>query len=268
MRLIIQPTSEAIGRWTARHIAGRLREFNPSSGRPFVLGLPTGSSPLPAYRELIRLHREEGLSFRHVVTFNMDEYAGLPGDHPESYRAFMRRHLFDAIDIPAGQTNLLDGNAADPEAECARYEERIRAAGGISLFLGGVGADGHLAFNEPGSSLTSRTRVKTLTRDTRIANARFFGGDVEKVPHRALTVGVGTVMDAREVVLLVTGHHKARALAAVVEGGINHLWTASALQNHPQGVIVCDEDSCAELKVGTYRYFRDIEAGERLEPGS
>jgi glucosamine-6-phosphate deaminase len=154
--------------------------------------------------------------------------------------------------------------AQDPEAECAAYEQAILDAGGIDLFLGGIGVDGHVAFNEPFTSLGSRTGVRTLTSDTRIANARFFGGDPEQVPGRALSVGVGTVCDAREVLVLISGHNKARALAATVEGGVSQMWTCSALQLHPNAVIACDEAACGELKVDTYRYFLDVEKDQRL----
>jgi len=171
----------------------------------------------------------------------------------------MWNNFFSHIDIQPSNVNILNGNADDLEAECASYEARIEAVGGIDLFLGGVGVDGHLAFNEPGSSLSSRTRQKSLTTDTVLANSRFFGGDVAKVPKTALTVGVGTVMDAKEVLVLVNGHAKARALQQAVEGGISQMWTISALQMHPNAVIVCDEDACDELKVSTYRYFKDIE---------
>jgi glucosamine-6-phosphate deaminase len=224
-----------------------------------VLGLPTGSSPLGIYRRLIELNKAGKVSFANVVTFNMDEYVGLPDDHPQSYHRFMRDNFFSGIDIKKEQVNLLNGMAEDLEEECASYEKRIAAAGGIELFLGGMGADGHIAFNEPGSSLRSRTRVKTLTTDTKIANARFFDGDVNKVPSTALTVGVGTVMDAREVLILVSGYNKARALRAAVEEGINHMWTLSCLQTHPRAIIVCDDAATDELKVGTVRYFKDIE---------
>lgn len=259
MRVIIHPDYESISKWVANHIATRIRNHGNGS-RHFVLGLPTGSSPVGTYKELVRLHREEGLSFKNVVTFNMDEYVGISRTHPESYWSFMHRELFDHIDIPAEQVNILDGNAADLEAECEAYEEKICEVGGIDLFLGGVGIDGHIAFNEPGSSLASRTRIKTLTTDTRIANARFFDHDMDRVPERALTVGVGTVMDAREVVIIVNGHKKARALAAIIQGSVNHLWTASAVQLHKRAIIVCDEAACEELTVGVYRYFKDIES--------
>jgi len=263
MRLIIRPDYEELCRWTAAYIARRIAAYAPTAARPFVLGLPTGSSPLGVYRELIALHRAGSLSFADVVTFNMDEYLGLPPDHPESYHRFMKDNLFSHIDIKKENVHLLDGMARDKTAECAAYEAAIAAHGGIELFLGGVGVDGHLAFNEPGSSLTSRTRDKELTLDTRLANARFFGGDVAQVPVAALTVGIGTVMDAREVLIIVSGHNKARALQAAVEGGVNHMWPLSALQLHRRAIIACDDAATMELKVGTVRYFNDI---ERLNP--
>ena len=259
MRLIIQKDYETVSRWGAAYIAKRIKDFDPRPDKPFVLGLPTGSSPLGIYKELIRLHRKEGLSFARVVTFNMDEYVGLDDDHPQSYHRFMWDNFFDHIDIPRENVHILDGLAPDLVRECTAYEEAIASFGGIELFLGGMGADGHIAFNEPGSSLRSRTRIKTLTRDTKIANARFFEGDLNRVPSLALTVGVGTVMDAREVLIIVNGHHKARALQAAVEGGVNHMWTLSCLQMHPRAMILCDEDATDELKVGTVRYFKDIE---------
>ncbi|MDR3337927.1 MAG: glucosamine-6-phosphate deaminase [Treponema sp.] len=259
MRLLIHENYERACEWASRHIAGSISAFAPSGIRPFVLGLPTGSSPLGIYRRLIQLNKEGKVSFADVVSFNMDEYVGLSEDHPQSYHRFMWDNFFSQVDIRRENVNILNGMASNPEAECTGYEERIKSYGGIELFLGGMGADGHIAFNEPGSSLHSRTRLKTLTRDTKIANARFFGGNPEKVPGTALTVGVGTVMDAREVLVLVSGHNKARALQAAVEGGVNHMWTLSCLQMHPKAIIVCDEDATDELKVATVRYFKDIE---------
>lgn len=259
MRLIIEPDYNEVSRWAANYVASRINAANPTEDHPFVLGCPTGSSPLGMYRELIKLVKEGKVSFRNVVTFNMDEYCNLPKEHPESYYSFMWNNFFSHIDIKRENVNILNGNAADPEAECKTYEEKIASYGGIDLFMGGVGPDGHIAFNEPGSSLTSRTRMKTLTTDTIIANSRFFDNDVNLVPKTALTVGVGTVMAARSVMLIVNGHNKARALKHGVEGGISQMWTISALQMHPQAIIVADEDACGELKVDTYRYFKDIE---------
>lgn len=259
MRVIIQNDYENLSKWAARHIARTIRDFQRDNTRPFVLGLPTGSSPIGTYKELIRLNRNGYISFKNVITFNMDEYVGLPREHAESYWSFMHRNFFDHIDIPAENINMLDGNAPDTKAECERYEAKIAQVGGIDLFLGGIGADGHIAFNEPFSSLSSRTRQKTLTYDTKVMNSRFFGGDINQVPSTALTVGVQTVTDSREVVILVNGHNKARALQATVEGAVSQAWTCSALQMHPKAIIVCDEPACGELKVDTYKYFRDIE---------
>lgn len=259
MRVIIEHDYQSLSEWAANYVAQRINQFQPSSERPFVLGLPTGSSPLGMYKALIELNREGKVSFRNVVTFNMDEYVGLPESHPESYHSFMFNNFFNHIDIPKENIHILNGNATDVEAECENYEKQIASYGGIDLFVGGIGPDGHIAFNEPGSSLTSRTRVKTLTTDTIVANSRFFDNDMNKVPKTALTVGVGTVMDAKEVLILCNGHNKARALQHAVEGSVTQMWTISALQMHRHGIIVCDEAATDELKVGTYRYFKDIE---------
>lgn len=260
MRLIIQPNYEKVSQWAAYYVAKTILEFKPTPEKPFVLGLPTGSSPLGMYRELVELHKKGIVSFKNVVTFNMDEYVGIPEEHPESYHSFMWNNFFNHIDIKKENVNILNGNADDLEKECADYEKRIKQYGGINLFVGGIGPDGHIAFNEPGSSLGSLTRIKTLTMDTIIANSRFFDNDINKVPKTALTVGVKTVLDAHEVMILISGHNKARALAKVVEEGVNHMWTVSALQLHPKGMIVCDDASTAELKVGTVNYFKDIES--------
>ncbi|KAI5779257.1 glucosamine-6-phosphate isomerase [Geopyxis carbonaria] len=259
MRLIIRPTTADASLYVAQFIAERITSFAPTASRPFVLGLPTGSSPLLIYQHLVRFHKSGALSFQHVVTFNMDEYVALPRDHPQSYHSFMYRHLFSHIDILPENVHILDGNAADLDAECEAYEAAIREAGGIELFLGGVGEDGHVAFNEPASSLASRTRVKTLAYDTIVANSRFFGGAVERVPKMALTVGVATVLDAREVVIIATGAHKAKAVRQCVEEGVNHMWTLSSIQLHHHALMVVDEDATAELRVKTVKYFRQIE---------
>jgi glucosamine-6-phosphate deaminase len=265
MRLIIQPTYDMVSKWAANYVASRINEFNPSAEKRFVLGLPTGSSPLGMYKELINLNKKGIVSFKYVITFNMDEYVGLPEDHPESYHSFMYNNFFNHIDIDRKFVNILNGNVPDLQQECDNYEEKIKKAGGIHLFVGGIGPDGHIAFNEPASSLASRTRIKTLTMDTIIANSRFFDNDKNKVPKTALTVGVKTVLDAEEVMIIINGHNKARALANVIEEGVNHMWTVSALQLHPKGIVVCDDASTLELKVGTVNYFKDIEA-KNLDP--
>lgn len=262
MRVIIRDDYEKMSKWAAEYIIDRINRHNSSPAgqiRPFVLGLPTGSSPLGVYAELVRANKEGRVSFKNVVTFNMDEYIGLPRDHEQSYWKFMHDNLFDHIDIDPDNVNILNGMAADPEAECERYEDKIAGLGGIDLFLGGSGVDGHIAFNEPFTSLNSRTGVRKLTYDTLIANARFFGGDPEKVPKAALSVGVGTVMDADEVLLLISGHNKARALRHLVEEPVSGKWTVSALQLHPASIVACDEDACDELTVGAYKYFKETE---------
>lgn len=259
MRLVPLDSADQVSRWAARYIVDKINAFQPTADKPFVLGLPTGSTPQKTYKELIKLYQAGEVSFKNVVTFNMDEYVGLPADHPESYHTFMHQNFFNHIDIPAENINLLDGMADDIDAECERYEAKMKSYGKVHLFMGGVGVDGHIAFNEPASSLSSRTRIKTLTEDTLIANSRFFNHDVNQVPKFALTVGVGTLLDAEEVLILVTGHNKALALQACVEGPINHLWTISALQLHRRAVVVCDEPATQELKVKTVKYFKQLE---------
>lgn len=206
MRVIIQKNYDNMSRWAANYVARRINDAKPNAEKPFVLGCPTGSSPLGMYRELIKLHKAGKVSFKNVVTFNMDEYRGIPRDHEQSYHTFMWSNFFSHIDIPRENVNILDGNAPDPEEECRRFEEKMASYGGVDLFMGGVGPDGHIAFNEPCSSLSSRTRVKTLTSDTIIANSRFFDNNVNLVPKTALTVGVGTVMDAKSVLQIGRAH--------------------------------------------------------------
>ncbi|WP_321347594.1 glucosamine-6-phosphate deaminase [uncultured Draconibacterium sp.] len=257
MKLVIHNNYDELSIWAANHIAERISDFQPSAEKPFVLGLPTGSTPLGTYKALIDLYKQGKVTFKNVVTFNMDEYVGIAEDHPESYHSFMFENFFNHIDITKENINILDGNAADLNAECERYEAKIESYGGIELFMGGMGADGHLAFNIPGSSIQSRTRLVDLNYDTIVANSRFFDNDLNQVPKQALTVGVQTVLDSKEVLVLVNGYKKARALQNVVENGINHMWTLSALQMHPNGIIVCDEDATMELKVGTVKYFKE-----------
>ena len=259
MRLLIHKDYDGISRWIADYIIKRINDFAPSREKPFVLGLPTGSSPLGVYRKLIAAFQEGKVSFSQVISFNMDEYLGLSSDHPQSYRRFMQENFFSAVDILPENTHILNGMASDPELECHNYEETIKSTGGVELFMGGIGVNGHIAFNEPGSSLNSRTRVEILTRDTRAANARFFDGDPDKVPAKALTVGIGTVMDAREVLIIISGRQKALALRSVVEGAVSQWCPLSCLQMHPRAIIVCDEEAAEELRYGTVRYFKDIE---------
>ncbi|KAG5951449.1 Glucosamine-6-phosphate isomerase 1 [Claviceps sorghi] len=282
MRLIIRDDGLAASSYVANYIINRIRAFQPTAENPFVLGLPTGSSPLGVYKVLVEKYKagevshdkspttaaslheitdkpRRKISFEHVVTFNMDEYVGIPRDHPESYHSFMWKNFFSHVNVHPSNVHILDGNAPNLEAECIAYEDAIRAAGGIDLFLAGIGEDGHIAFNEPGSSLASRTRVKTLAYDTILANSRFFDNDVSQVPRMALTVGVQTVLEAREVVVIILGPRKSLALQRCIEQGVNHMWTLSSLQLHPHPMIVVDEDATLELQVKTVKYFKSIE---------
>ena len=239
MKLIIRDTMKEASVWAARYIAAKINEKAARTSEPFVIGLCTGSTPIETYNELIRLVKAGEVSFKNVVSFNMDEYVGLPVEHPESYHSFMHKYLFDHIDEPAANIHILNGNAPDLDAECAAYEKAIEKAGGFDLFLGGVGEDGHIAFNEPFSSL--------------------FDNDPEQVPAQALSVGVATVMGAKEVVVLAFGSKKAHAVKDAVEGPISHYCTLSAMQMHPAGIIACDDPAAGELKVNSYRYFKATE---------
>ncbi len=242
MEIIIQPTPEA-GSIIAARIIAKLVRTKPDC----VLGLATGSTPLATYRELARIHREGVLDFSKVTTFNLDEYVGLPPGHSQSYHAFMDEHFFRHVNVPRSRIHIPDGMARDIPAECARYEAAIVAAGGIDLQLLGIGTDGHIGFNEPSSSLASRTRIKTLTERTRADNARFFGGDLDQVPFHCITMGVGSIMAAREVLMLAFGANKADAVAAAVEGPIAAMNPASVLQMHAVAKCIVDEPAAGKL---------------------
>ncbi|MCD7973043.1 MAG: glucosamine-6-phosphate deaminase [Candidatus Azobacteroides sp.] len=259
MRVIIQPDYNELSQWAADYVVHSINRANPTARDPFVLGLPTGSSPLGMYKCLIKHYQEKKVSFRHVITFNMDEYIGLSPEHPQSYHYFMWHNFFDHVDIDPKNVNIMDGNAPDLVEECMRFEEKMEEAGGVDLFIGGIGPDGHIAFNEPGSSLVSRTRIKQLTHDTIVANSRFFENDIRQVPESALTVGVGTILDAKEILILVNGYSKAKALVQAIEGAVSQMWPITALQLHKNSIIVCDEAATLELKVGNYKYFKEIQ---------
>lgn len=217
-----------------------------------VLGLATGSSPLGVYQELIRRHREEGLSFARARAFTLDEYVGLPAGHPELYRTFIEREFTGQVDFGPDAVHGPDGLAEDLVRAGAEYEQAIRDAGGIDIQILGIGSDGHLAFNMPGSSLVSRTRLKTLTTKTREDNARFFGGDVAAVPRHCLTQGLGTIMESRHAIMLGFGTGKAQAVAECVEGAVSARWPASILQMHPHATVVVDEDAASQLRLTSY----------------
>ena len=242
MEIIIQPTQEAATDIAARIIARLLRE-KPNS----VLGLATGSTPVLLYRKLI----EMDLNWSQVTTFNLDEYIGLPRDHPQTYHSFMWENLFQHINIPKENIHIPDGNAEDIPKFCMDYEDRIRAAGGIDLQVLGIGTDGHIGFNEPTSSLASRTRIKTLTQQTCKDNARFFGSD-EEVPRHVITMGIGTIMEARQNLLLAFGENKSTAIAEAVEGPITSINPASILQMHPVVKVCLDDPAASQLKRADY----------------
>ena len=244
MEIVIQPSAAAANVVAARLFANVIRQKNGA-----VLGLATGSTPLALYRELIALE----LDWRKITTFNLDEYVGLAPEHPQSYHSFMWENLFRHVNIARKKTHIPDGLAKNIPGFCAKYEKQIHLAGGIDVQLLGIGTDGHIGFNEPTSSLASRTRIKTLTPQTRKDNARFFGSE-EAVPHHCITMGIGTILDARHCVLLAFGKNKARAIAAAVEGPITSMNPASALQLHPKVTVFLDEAAASELKL--HKYYR------------
>lgn len=225
-----------------------------------VLGLATGSSPLPVYREIIRRSQAGRLSFRSASAFTLDEYVGLEETHPERYRHVIEREFTTHVDLDPDAVHGPDGNNADLPAACTSYEEQIRAAGGVDLQILGIGTDGHIGFNEPGSSLASRTRIKTLTTQTRADNARFFGGDIDAVPRHCLTQGLGTIMESRHVILLATGRAKAEAVRQMVEGPVSALWPATLLQHHPHATVVLDAAAASRLRLAGY--FREAFEGK------
>jgi len=241
MEILIRPDATSASTLGARLLAGRIRR-QPES----VLGLATGRTPLALYENLVRFHREVGLDFSLVTTFNLDEYLGLPPTHPQSYRCFMDRHLFSQINIRRENTHVPNGTADDPRSECRAYEEKIVAAGGIDLQLLGIGSNGHIGFNEPMGSLASRTWVKILSRHTVEENGKLFASPKE-IPRHCITMGIGTILEARHCVLLALGKSKAEAVAAMIEGPLTSACPASALQMHPRTTIILDEPAASKL---------------------
>ena len=256
MRVIVEKEPENVSRWAAAIVSQLIRR-KPNC----VLGLATGSTPLGLYRELIRMHSEEGLDFSRVSTFNLDEYVGLGPNDEQSYRRFMQSSLFDHINIDPRNTHVPDGRALDFEKTCEQYEQKLRDAGGIDLQVLGIGGDGHIAFNEPGSSLGSRTRLKSLTSETVADNARFFGS-IEKVPRLAITMGVGTILESRRCLLLAIGASKAKAIRDAIEGPVTAQVTASALQLHRDVLAVIDEEAARLLE--RRDYYREVERTQSL----
>jgi glucosamine-6-phosphate deaminase len=239
--LHVVETPEALARAAAARVAAAIRQ-EPS----LVLGLPTGETPLGLYAELARMHRDEGLSFREVYTFNLDEYVGLGPDDPQSCAAFMQEHLFGKVDLERGRIHLLDGKAADPFGECARYEQRIAACHGIDLLVLGIGANGHLGMNEPGTPLDARTQVVTLTPRSLADNARLYPPGTA-LPERGMTLGLGTMLESRAACLLAFGERKTEAIHAALEGPVDPACPASALQRHPHRMVILDRAAAARL---------------------
>lgn len=259
MRVIIKKDYEEVTDWVATYIAYKINRAKPTPEKPFVLGLPMGDTPKGMYKKLVELNHLGKLSFANVVIFCMNEFVSIDKKAPQSCQSYMKKYLLDHVDSKASNIYMLDGTTKNYEKECANFELAIRQKGGIDLFVGGVGSDGHIAFNEPFSSLKSQTRIKTLTTETMKAKAKLFDNDINKVPHTILTVGVGTIMSAKEVLLLATGENKSIATKAAIENGVNHRWPVSALQMHRYGIYVCDEDAASRLEEDTVIYLKDIE---------
>ena len=246
MEIMVKSTYQDMSRAAAQEVASILNT-KPNA----VLGMATGSTPLGLYQELVRLHKEESLDFSQVTTFNLDEYVGLPVDHPQSYHHFMQENFFKHVNIPQQNIYIPLGTTSNYVAFCQWYEERIEQRGGVDLQILGIGSDGHIAFNEPGSSLSSRTRLKTLAKQTIEDNARFFD-DPEDVPVYAITMGVGTILEASEIFLLANGAKKATAIAKAVEGPVTSMITASALQMHPSVKVFLEEEAARGLSMRDY----------------
>ena len=246
MEIIIQPDSQQASQLAARIVARTVHE-KPHA----VLGLATGNTPLQLYRNLVRMHRESGLDFSDVTSFNLDEYVGIPPAHPSSFHSYMWAHLFSSINMPRERVNIPDGMTADIPAACRKYEQALRSAGGVDIQVLGIGTNGHIGFNEPSSSLSSRTRIKTLTEETRLDAAAAFGGE-ESVPTHVITMGLGTIMDSKMCLLLAFGKKKARAVALAAEGPITAMVPGSVLQMHPRAILVLDKDAASDLKMADY----------------
>lgn len=262
MRIVLLDTDDHVAQWVANYIVYCINSFAPNLHNLFVLGLPAGSTPIKTYNKLIKMYEFGQISFKYVVVFIMDEYLGISCNDPQSYCTFIYKNFIDCVDIVHKNVHVLHGDVDNIYNECTRYEKKIESLGGIRLCIGGVGSNGHLAFNEPGSSLASRTRIKNLSQATRLSNARFFKNNIHLVPKFALTIGLATLLESQEIIIIATGINKAIAVQAAIEGGINHMWTISCLQLHPKSILVCDESSIMELKMKTVKYFRELEMND------
>uniref|UniRef100_A0A0N5ASM9 Glucosamine-6-phosphate deaminase n=1 Tax=Syphacia muris TaxID=451379 RepID=A0A0N5ASM9_9BILA len=270
MKLIIENSSKEAGEFVALYIKKRINDFHPTEDRPFTLALPAGDEMLEMYKKLVELHKNGEVSFENVITFNTEEYIGLPRECKQTVHTFMLNNFFRYIDIKPKNANILNGNDENLTDECKKYEEKIKASGGIELLIATCGCDGSLAFNEPASSLNTLTRVKTLSLEAKQSLSKYFDNKLELVPNQALTVGVKTMMDSHEAVLLITGVHKSLVLHKAIEEGISHMCTLSTFQAHQQATFVIDDDATLELKVKTVKYFKGLMKHHQkmLEPAS
>ena len=251
MRVIIEKNYDEMSKWAANHIVERINAFNPTEKKPFVLGLPTGSTPIGTYHELVRLHKEGKISFKNVVTFNMDEYVGLPEEHPESYHSFMWNNFFSHIDIRKENVNILNGNAEDLEAECARYEAKIQSYGGIHLFMGGIGVDGHLAFNDPPADFDTDEAYLIIELDEKCRRQQLGEGwfkSFDDVPTHAVSMAIKQIMMSKAIIAAVPDARKAEAVAGALEGPLSNLCPSSIMQMHPECWLYLDRDSAKLLK--------------------
>ena len=253
MRLFI--AKHDVGIWTAYYILQQIIQFKPTLSKPFVLGLPTGKTPLSLYKQLILFNQQKLLSFKHVVTFNIDEYSGLDKNNPDSYHYYMFNHFFKHIDIDPNNINLLNGTTHNIPQECNNFEKKITEIGGLKLLIAGCGRNGHIGFNEPGSSFQSTTRLVTLDESTILDNSGSKGHNLNHLPKQVLTMGIQTMMSAQQIILMTSGLVKAAVMAQVIEGPISHMCPASILQMHPNVIVVCDDSATADLKVKTVKYF-------------
>ena len=259
MRVIIKPDYDSLSQWAADYVVYRINKHHPTQKKPFVMGLPSGSTPLGMFEILARYYKERKVSFENVVFFGMGEYVGMGAGDEHGFQYYLWDKFLKYVNIKKEHVHFLDGLTKNFAKECANYEKAIAEAGGVDLFIGGVGEDGHIAFNEPYSSLNSRTRAKLLTPSTLRANSRFFDNDVSKVPPMVLTIGIATMMDAAEVMILASGKVKATAVKNAIEGGITHVWPVSVLQQHQHGIFACDEAATVQLDAKTVSYFKEID---------
>lgn len=259
MRVVIKKDYNELSRWAADYVVYRINKHRPSPKHLFVFGLPSGSTPLGMFEYLAQYYKEGKISFENVVFFGMGEYIGIGAGDEHGFQYYLWDKFLKYVNIKKEHVHFLNGLTTNYAKECSDYEATIKKYGGVNLFIGGVGVDGHIAFNEPYSSLCSRTRVKMLTPSTIKANSRFFDNDVSKVPPQVLTIGISTLMDAEEVMIMATGAEKAEAVKHAVENGITHVWPISILQQHPHGIIACDDAATAKLSEATVNYFKEID---------